>query len=266
MTLASGSTGNCALVRAGAGSETTTLLLDCGIAMRTARDLAQGAGVNLARLDGVLLTHHHSDHCLKVVPLAARARAPLHAHPGSLLRSPTTAETERRRRKIEDRPFDSGEWFTVGAIRCLPVRIDHDAEPTHGFLFEADGQRAGFFTDLGVTDALTSEVLDGLDLLVLEFNHDREMLASGPYPSYLKERVGGDRGHLSNAQAAELLAERAPRGLKRLVLAHLSLKNNRPEHASEAAREGLRRRGISGVEPEVAPARGLLRIATHALT
>ena len=259
--LASGSSGNCALVRAGSGLERTTLVLDCGIAMRTARDLAASQGCELGAADGVLLTHHHSDHSAKVVPVAARARCPLWAHPDSLTTHPHTSAQERQRRRIEDRAFESGVWFEAGGIHCLPVRLSHDARPTHGFVFEADGMRAGFFTDLGTTDALDAAVLEGLDLLVLEANHDPAMLRDGRYPPHLKRRVGGDEGHLSNAQTGALLADRCPPGLKRLAVAHLSDHNNTPALAVAAAAEGLRARGLAGLEVELAPKRGVLRLA-----
>jgi phosphoribosyl 1,2-cyclic phosphodiesterase len=259
--LASGSSGNCALVRAGTGLQRTTLVLDCGIALRTARDLAASVGCELGAVDGVLLTHHHSDHSAKVVPVAARAGCPLWAHPAALTTHPYTSASERRRRRIVDRPFESGEWFEAGGIRCLPVRLSHDARPTHGFVFEADGMRAGFFTDLGTTEALDASVLEELDLLVLEANHDPAMLRDGRYPPHLKRRVGGDDGHLSNAQAAALLADRCPPGLKRLAVAHLSEHNNTPALALQAAAEGLRSRGLGGLEVELAPKRGVLRLA-----
>ncbi len=261
--LASGSSGNCALIRAGSGLSRTTLVLDCGIALRTARDFARDLGVELGSVDGVLLSHHHSDHSAKVVPVAARAKCPLWAHPDALTTHPHTSESERRRRKIDHRAFRSGESFEAGGIRVLPVRVSHDAEPTHGFVFEADGQRAGFFTDLGTTDALTRELLEDLDLLVLEFNHDRQMLAEGRYPPHLKRRVGGDHGHLSNDQAAELLRDRCPPQLKGLALAHLSERNNAPLFALESAAAALRDTGRSDLEPQVAPKRGILRLTVQ---
>ncbi|RMH02517.1 MAG: MBL fold metallo-hydrolase [Planctomycetota bacterium] len=259
--LASGSSGNCALIRAGRGSDRTTLVLDCGIALRTARDLAAAAGAELGAVDGVLLSHHHADHCSKVVPIAARAGCPLWAHPAALETHPATSAGERRRRRIEHRPFRSGEWFEAGAIRCLPVRLAHDAVPTHGFVFEADGVRAGFFTDLGRTEEILPHLAAGLDLLVLEANHDPDLLAAGRYPPHLKRRVGGDRGHLSNDQAAAALAAAGARAPRRIALAHLSEHNNRPELALAAAAAGLRRGGAVGVEPAAAPRRGLLRLA-----
>ena len=259
--LGSGSTGNCALVRAGSGADAVTVVLDCGLAQRTARVLAEQAGASLTHADAVLLTHHHTDHSANVVPVAARAGAPLYAHLQALARHPKTSASERARRRVETRGFLAGEAFSIGPLRCLPVRIDHDADPTHGFVFEADGRRAGFFTDLGVTDALETGVLEGLDLLVLEFNHDPELLRAGPYPPHLQARVGGPLGHLANEQAGDLLAAHAPRGLLALALAHLSLKNNTPQLAIQAAERGLAARGLAVVAVSVAPARGVLRLA-----
>ena len=260
--LASGSSGNCALIRAGHGSERTTLILDAGIAMRTARDLASQADCNLAFVDGVLLTHAHSDHCAKVVPLAARAKAPLWAHPDSLSPRSAASPKEIARRSVVHKPFESGQAFQVGSIQVTPVLLNHDAHPTHGFLFEADGEKAGFFTDTGTAEALTPDLLHGMDFLVLESNHDPDMLRNGRYPPFLQERVRGDLGHLSNQQAADVLSEAAPNTLRRLILAHLSERNNTSELALQCSMTALRSRGMT-LMPEVAPKRGVLRVSSE---
>lgn len=245
------------MILAGRGADEVTLCLDCGIPQRAARALAEQAGASLTSVDAVLLTHRHSDHSANVVQVAARATAPLYAHELAVGHNQRTSAAERTRRGVETRPVADRVALDFGPLRAIPVEVPHDAEPTFGFLFESDGRRAGFFTDLGYADVLDAELLDGLDTLVLEFNHCAEMLRTGPYPRELRERVGGDGGHLSNAQAAEVLARAAPASLRTLVLAHLSERNNLPERALEAAHEGLRRRGLSGVEVVVAPKRGL---------
>lgn len=255
--LASGSDGNCAVIGAGRGADAVAVALDCGIPQRPARELAERAGFSLTAVAAVLCTHRHSDHAAHVVPVAARARAPLFAHPGALGRSGPSAAGELRRRGVRLEPLDDRVGFTLGPLHCTPVRLPHDAEPTFGFLFEsAAGARAGFFTDLGHAGPLDGALLDGIETLVLEFNHDRAMLRDGPYPPELQRRVGGERGHLANEQAEGILAAAAPRALRTLVLAHLSRRNNTPELAVAAARRGLAARGLAGVEILVAQPRG----------
>ncbi len=261
--LASGSDGNCALVCAGQGADAVQVALDCGIPQRPARDLAERAGKSLTSVAAVLCTHGHSDHAAHVVAVAARAQAPLFAHPDALGRSRATSLKEVTRRGVRLVPLQDRVAFTLGPLHCTPVRLPHDAEPTFGFLFEdATGARAGFFTDLGHTAPLEGTLLDGVETLVLEFNHDRAMLREGPYPPALQARVGGDLGHLANEQSEELLAAHAPRALRTLVLAHLSRRNNTPDLARAAAERGLRRRGLTGVEILVALPRGPLLAGT----
>lgn len=255
--LASGSSGNCAMIAAGRGDDRVQVALDCGIPQRPARALAEQAGLALTGVEAVLCTHRHSDHAAQVVPVAARARAPLFAHPDALGHSRATAAAELRRRALTLVPLADRAGFTLGPLHCTPVRLPHDAEPTFGFVFEdAAGARAGFFTDLGHAGPLDAALLDGLETLVLEFNHDRGMLRAGPYPPLLQARVGGEHGHLANEQSEEILAGAAPYSLRRLVLAHLSERNNTPELALAAAQRGLARRGLRGVEIQIARPRG----------
>ncbi len=257
--LASGSDGNCAIVSAGRGGDAVQVALDCGIPQRPARALAEQAGHSLTAVDAVLCTHRHADHSTNVVAVAARARAPLHSHPRALGGARAASLEEVARRGVRLCPLADGEDFAVGPLRCTPVQLPHDAEPTFGFLFEDEaGARAGFFTDLGHPGPLAGGRLEGLETLVLEFNHDRAMLRAGPYPPLLQARVGGELGHLANEQSEEWLAAWAPRSLRTLVLAHLSRRNNTPELALAAAARGLRGRGLTGVEVLVAPPRGPL--------
>jgi len=257
--LASGSSGNCALIEAGHGSDRVVVCLDCGIAQRTGRELAEAAGLALTAVDAVLLSHHHSDHSMNVVPVAARAEAPLYAHPEALTQSRRTTAAEIARRRVVVAAIEDRQSFQIGPLTVTPVRLPHDALPTHGFLFEADGRRAGFFTDLGDIGVLQEAgVLDGIDTLVLEANHDRDMLAHGRYPQQLKDRVGGPLGHLANEQTAALLASSAPPSLRHLVLAHLSQHNNLPELALGAAADALDQCGLGGIVLEAAPPRGYL--------
>ena len=258
-TLASGSSGNCALIEAGSGLDRVVLCLDCGIAQRTARGFAEAAGLSMTSVDAVLLTHRHSDHSANIVPTASRASAPLYAHADSLETNQRTSMAEITRRNVEVRNFEDRGFFKIGPLVVTPIKLPHDAEPTFGFVFETANSKAGFFTDLGRPEILMEPgLLDGMETLVLESNHDIDMLAKGPYPRALRQRVGGDLGHLANTQTFEILASSAPKSLKRLVLAHLSLKNNTKELALELADQALRQRGLSDVNLQIAPARGYL--------
>jgi len=263
--LGSSSRGNCALLQAGRGSDAVTVVLDCGLALRTTRELAGAAGVGLARADAVLLSHAHGDHCRSVVPLAQRCRAPLYLHPAALSGHTALGRERRERRPLALEPYRAGRSFHIGPLRCTPVDLPHDADPTHGFVFEADGLRLGFFTDLGDTALLRPWLAEGLDALVLEANHDPELLRQGPYPPFLKDRVAGSRGHLANGQTTAILAEAAPPSLRLLVLAHLSEENNRADLALAAARDGLRRGGRNGVALHAAPPLGPLDLDLSAL-
>ena len=258
-TLASGSSGNCALIEAGVGLDRVVVCLDSGIAQRTARGFAEAGGLSMTSVDAVLLTHRHSDHSANIVPTASRAAAPLYAHHESLGTNKRTSWEEITRRNVEVRHFEDRGFFKIGPLLVTPIQLPHDADPTFGFVFETDTAKAGYFTDLGRPEILMeSGLLDGMETLVLESNHDADMLAKGPYPYALRQRVGGDLGHLSNEQTYEALASSAPKSLKRLVLAHLSLKNNTKQIALETAQRALSQRGISDVNLQIAPARGHL--------
>ncbi|NCA87617.1 MAG: MBL fold metallo-hydrolase [Gammaproteobacteria bacterium] len=223
-TLGSGSRGNALLVAAGA----TRLLVDCGFGLReTERRLAQ-FGVGAAYLQGILVTHEHSDHLRGVAALARRHGIPVWATTGTWSRSPG-AGVERLHLIAS-----TGPGFQVGDIRVEPFPIPHDArEPCH-YVLESGGRRLGLLTDSGHVTRHIRHRLSECDALVLECNHDAEMLRHGPYPPFLRARVGGDFGHLGNHQAAELVDQLPHRHLTRLLLAHLSEKNNHPDLARQA--------------------------------
>jgi phosphoribosyl 1,2-cyclic phosphodiesterase len=259
-TLASGSTGNCALITAGSGAQRTTICLDAGIALRTARGFAEELGLNLAELDAVLLSHRHGDHSANIIAVAARAQAPLYMHRDNIDTSQKTSKGELNRRNIDRRDIADGKTFYVNDIAVTPIQIPHDANPTFGFIFEYHDKRAGFFTDLGNPDSLiANNTLGDLDELVLESNYDAEMLATGHYPRALKQRVSSDLGHLSNLQAAEAIQQGASARLKKLTLAHLSKKSNAPLLARECMQQALNDSGLQHVELLLAPARGPIK-------
>ena len=238
-TLASGSSGNCALVSCGG----TRLLLDAGISARRITTALKGLGVDPASLSGVLVTHEHSDHVSGLATLTKQLGLPVYAT------APTLRQLCCRIPFLERlcRDFAPGDGFPLGELWVASFPTSHDAACSVGYTLTGDGCKVASATDLG---RLTPEVVNavrGCDLLVCEANHDVDWVRSGPYPYYLKERILGDRGHLSNEMGAELAALAAESGTRTVVLAHLSSENNTPARARDAA---ARRLSASGIDPE----------------
>lgn len=245
--LGSGSKGNSALVRAG----DTHLLVDAGLSLRELDRRLHDARVSASRLDHIALTHGHLDHARSAGGLAKRCGARLSCcealmKNASVVRAPRFSTLRiGSTHTIEGSRGDDG-------LRLHAVKIPHDAEPTVAFRLEHEGRAAVFLTDIGRPDRNVAKRLAGAHVLVLEFNHDLERLANGPYPAPLKRRVAGDGGHLSNDQAADLLPRLVGAELHTLVLAHLSETNNTPELAEASARRALEDLGRGDVEVLVA--------------
>ena len=219
--LGSGSQGNGTLVSSG----DTHVLVDCGFSLReTERRLAR-LGVTADQLSAVLVTHEHADHVHGVGLLARRYNVPVYLSRGTLrgLRKPLEA-TEF---------LAANDTFAVGALSIKAVGVTHDALEPLQYVFSDGRRRLGVLTDLGCYDAVLLEHYRGLDALMIEANHCRDLLARGHYPVFLKQRVGGDYGHLNNHQAANLVAELGWENLQHLVLAHLIRKNNLPQLARQ---------------------------------
>ena len=247
-TLASGSSGNCLLVRGG-GSQ---VLVDAGISCRRIVTALRQLGVDPRALDGVLITHEHSDHIAGLATLTKQYRLPVYASRG------TGWELCRRIAFLEDllRPFEPGAAFQAGELEAVSFPTPHDAAQSVGYVLSHGEKRAAVATDLGHVTPEVAQAVRGADLLVCEANHDVEWLQSGPYPYYLKARILGDRGHLSNEAGAELAWTAVEGGARTVVLAHLSHENNTPQRAREVVRALLERRGAAvgrDVILEVAP-------------
>jgi phosphoribosyl 1,2-cyclic phosphodiesterase len=218
--LGSGSRGNATLVEAGS----TLVMIDCGFSCRETERRLSRLGRTAGDLSALLVTHEHGDHVRGVPLLARKYDLPVWI----------TRGTQRMLRDNElprVQYFDAHAEFSIDDLQVRPYTVPHDAQEPCQFVFEYRARRLGVLTDAGRMTPHIIECLDACDALLLECNHDAEMLATGPYSATLKQRVGGPLGHLSNAQAGSLLSQLDCSRLQHLVAAHLSDKNNRAELA-----------------------------------
>ncbi|MFZ5654821.1 MAG: MBL fold metallo-hydrolase [Pseudomonadota bacterium] len=221
--LGSGSRGNATLIQ----TADACVLVDCGFPVRETERRLAGRGVDPAALTALLVTHEHSDHLSGVLPLARRYRVPVYMTAG-------TARAARPRAGDPVELLGAGDRMSLCGLAIEAVEVPHDAREPVQYIFAAGGIRFGVLTDLG---SVTPHVIDRYrhcDALLLEANHDRDLLATGVYPPALKRRVGGDWGHLSNCQAAQLLQRLAGGALRQLVIGHVSRQNNSPDHVRAA--------------------------------
>lgn len=248
---ASGSTGNCALLCAGG----RRFLIDAGLSARAIRLALAEAGCVVEELDGIFITHEHTDHVAGLAVLCKRVPLPVYA-PG------TVASHLRWSRPGVDaslREIRPEQPLELGGVTVTAFPTPHDTPQSVGYRIEAEGLVFALATDTGhVTDTMR-RYLAGAHLAVIEANHDEKMLREGPYPVPLKRRVLSERGHLSNADCAALAGFLARNGAEKLVLAHLSRQNNRPSLARAAVAPALE---LEGTETElfVAPEKGRLDI------
>ena len=235
--LASGSSGNAALL----ATENTRILIDAGLSMRDLGKRLASIGEDLSRIDAILITHEHSDHVYGLATLAKKLRIPVFMTGGTHQAWARAMRNEKGERpKLEKyEAFEAGHRFQVGDIEVKPFTIPHDAADPVGFTFRAEGIKVGVATDLGYLPVSVRDHLRGCDVLVMESNHDLEMLRVGPYPWSVKQRVMSRVGHLSNDALAEFFSSDYDGGAEYVVLAHLSEQNNHPEIARAAAEQAL---------------------------
>lgn len=226
--LASGSRGNAIFVSDGA----TSILVDAGLSGIEIERRLRHRGIAPESLAAILVSHEHTDHIQGVGVLSRRYQLPIFmSH-----RTGLAAQVGRLHARVD---FRCGTPFQIRTLAIHPFTLSHDAQDPAGFTFQHNGLKVGIATDLGVATAMVKEHLKACSLLILEANHDPDMLINGPYPWPLKQRIRGRSGHLSNPDCRALLAEVRHDALQHVVLAHLSEKNNTPHKALSEVGEAL---------------------------
>lgn len=224
--LGSGSRGNATLIQSG----NSLLLVDCGFPARELQYRCSPLGIDPRDIDAILVTHEHTDHVKGVGVCARRFGLPIWMTYGT--------RVAMARQVFEDVRLFSGHdvEFNIGDVRIQPIPVPHDAREPVQFVFRAGDSKLGLMTDVGSVTPHLAASLDGVDALLLESNHDPDMLANGPYPQSVKSRVAGAYGHLANAQAAQLLEAIDHQRLSQLVIGHVSQQNNSPGRVYESLR------------------------------
>ena len=258
VSLGSGSSGNALLVQAGQ----TTVLVDAGFPARMLVSRLRQAGVAPQNVSAIFLTHEHNDHACGAVAFARQYGAALITDPRTLAAVMERAERQpaggqpgqpRARRAAERVEMAVGRSTTVGSLSARSFPISHDAVAPCGYVISSGAWRICLVTDTGVIDQPIIEAMVESSLLVVESNHDRQRLISGPYPWHLKQRILSPTGHLANDQTGEALLRVLDDSPRWVWLAHLSRTNNTPDLARAYLRERLREVGVSNVAPQVAP-------------
>ena len=230
--LGSGSTGNATLIES-CGSNPFRLLVDCGLGIRQLQVRLAIAGLQTSDINAIFITHEHGDHIGCARSLALKMKIPVWMSQGtySALREPDFANFLHIAK--------DGQSIEMGPLEVMPFTVPHDAREPLQMTCSDGTSRLGILTDLGHVTAHVTQHLARCDALLLECNHDSAMLENSAYPYFLKQRIGGHHGHLSNHAAANLARELAHPGLKHLVAAHLSEQNNRPELAQQSIAKAL---------------------------
>lgn len=229
VSLASGSKGNCTLIY----SENTAILCDAGISIARIRKGLEKYGLSVSDIQGIVVTHEHSDHVSALPKMEEYVS--VYAHP-------LTARAIYERQGVLDKYvgvdfYESG--FSIGDIKIEPFRIPHDAAYPLGYSFECDGKRASIATDMGAIRSSVFRNISKSEVVILESNHDVEMLKNGSYSYPLKQRILSERGHLSNDDAGTLAQWLIGTSVKHLVLGHLSENNNTPDVAYNTVKNKL---------------------------
>ncbi len=251
--LASGSTGNCYLIRA----DGTNILIDAGISLRRITTALKGLDTDIGDVSAVFITHEHKDHIAALPMLAKYCHIPVYATEGTadaIAESCPGAANDLHR-------IHTGEVLRFGTLEVMAFRTSHDAAESVGYQITHQNRRMAILTDTGVVTPQACRAARGCQTVVLESNHDVNMLNYGPYPYPLKQRIRSQKGHLSNDECAAFAVWLCGEGTRRFVLAHLSRENNTPRAALETVSAALSQAGVQpgkDVALDAAPMLGLL--------
>ena len=229
--LASGSSGNCTYI----ASETTHLLIDAGLSGKKTINLLEQIDANAEHINAICLTHEHSDHRSGLGVLQRKFGLQLFGNAGTI----EAVEMDKKLAGLKWNVFSAGSAFSIGDLVVEPFSVPHDSYDPVGFVIRYADIRVGVITDMGVATAAIRDRLKGCSALVVESNHDEDMLREADRPWMLKQRIAGRQGHLSNSQAGELVVDVAGPELKSVFLAHLSGDCNTPELALSSMRSVL---------------------------
>jgi phosphoribosyl 1,2-cyclic phosphodiesterase len=228
--LASGSKGNAVFVSGGAAS----ILIDAGLSGVEIERRLKSRGLDPKNLDAILVSHEHSDHIQGVGVLSRRYKLPVY-----ISTKTQNAASPQLGSPHELKTIECGSTFTINGLSIHPFSISHDAADPCGFTICRNRTKIGIATDFGIATAMVKEHLKKCSLLILEANHDEEMLINGPYPWPIKQRIKSRTGHLSNAASKTLLKELQHDALEHVMLAHLSETNNTPQKAAREVGQAL---------------------------
>lgn len=240
LSLGSGSSGNCYYLSHGS----TSILVDAGISPRRIKHIFKEFNLSLKNIDAILITHDHTDHIKAVGHLAEEFDLPIYTtqliHEGINRNYSTTTKVQPEHRRV----IGKDTTFELGDFLITPFDVPHDSSDCVGYVIGTEDTNFCIITDAGHVTESMQHAVNIAHHLVIESNHDTEMLSSGPYPAYLKGRISGPRGHLSNVDSARLVAENATPELQNVWLCHLSEENNHPELARKTYETVLREYGI----------------------
>ena len=239
ISLASGSSGNCYYL----GTDTYGILIDAGIGIRTIKKTLKDFNILMESIRAVFVTHDHADHIKAVGHLGEKMNIPVYTtariHEGINRSYCMTEKLSTSVRYLEKQVPMMLEDFRIESFE-----VPHDGTDNVGYCIEIDGKVFSFLTDLGEITPTAADYISKANYLILEANYDEEMLKMGPYPQYLKERIAGPNGHMSNRETADFLAENINESLKYIWLCHLSKDNNHPELAYKTVELSLRNKGV----------------------